>query len=159
MFAKKYLACAVCSLAFLGMSLPASAAAPEMKKADDVQAMTTMQEIKLKNWDASSHNEKMAFLIGFTTMIELEHEWQAKHPLPIEKSTVGNWVKGFAGVKLTDMAAAVDKYSSEHPADSEKNVLLVLSELYVQPKLSDAEIAAAKKHYEKEVKPHLQVAR
>lgn len=158
MFAKKYMACAVCSLAFLGVSLPTSAATPEMNKADNAQAMTSMKEIKLTNWDASSHAEKMAFLIGFATMIELEHEWQAKHPLPIDKSTVPSWVKGFAGVKLSDIVDAVDKYSAAHPAEGEKNVLLVLSEIYVQPKLTDAEVAASKKHYEKEVKPNLKPA-
>ena len=141
---------AICLFVYLNLSTPALSAEPA-NKLSNAQALS-FPEIKLKHWKASSHSEKMSFLIGFTTMIELEREWQGENPLPIEQSTVGSWARGLADIKLSEICTSLDQYAEQNPDENEKNILLVLSELYVQPKLTDAETNAAKKHYEENIK-------
>ena len=104
--------------------------------------------VRLDNWRNSPRNEKLAFLFGFATLLELEKEWQHNKPLPIKQSVVGSWVRGLDGVTLGQMCDALDKYVAQHPEQLERSVLEALGSIYVRPKMTQSEISAAAKRAE-----------
>lgn len=104
--------------------------------------------VRLENWRNSPRNEKLAFLFGLATMLELEKEWQHNKPLPIKQSVVGSWVRGLDGVTLGQMCDALDKYVAQHPDQLERSVLETLGSIYVRPKMTQVEISAAAKRAE-----------
>lgn len=120
--------------------------------ADDLaldNAAASRPHVDLKAWKASSHEEKLAFLYGITTFLQLEREWQSKQPLPINQSIVGSWVRGFEGVSLRDMVSTVDAYIARNPDMLDKSVLEILGRTYIRPKLTEAERRdAARRVYE-----------
>ena len=107
-----------CILIGLTLSPPVFSADSE-KSLSESKALS-FPDIKLKHWKASSQSEKLSFLAGFASMIELEREWQGKNPLSIEQSTVGSWVKGFADVRFSDISTALDQYAEQNPDQDEK---------------------------------------
>lgn len=107
------------------------------------QEAMSLPSLTLQAWQVSAKNEKMAFLFGLATMIELEKEWQGANPLPISRSLNESWVRGLDGVPLGTMCAAVDKYITDHPSFSQMSVLEALGRIYVRPKLTDAELRQA----------------
>lgn len=104
--------------------------------------------LTLKHWQASSDNEKMAFLLGLASMLELERWWQNDQPLPISSSITQSWVRGLAGKTLGQMAAALDDYVAKHPDRLDESVLRTLGRMYVRPVLSPAEKKDAGDRYE-----------
>lgn len=109
------------------------AAAIKNQRAMDLPSLT------LQDWKASAKSEKLAFLFGLATMIELEKEWQGPNALPISQSLNQSWVRGLDGVPLGSMSDAVDRYYDEHPTLSQMSVLEALGRIYVRPKLSEQE--------------------
>lgn len=103
------------------------------------QEAMSLPALTLQNWQASAKNEKLSFLFGLATMVELEKEWQGGQPLPISQSLNESWVRGLDGVSLGTMSAALDKYADEHPTLSQMSVLEALGRIYVRPKLNEAE--------------------
>ena len=101
--------------------------------------------VKMEHWRNSSRDEKLAFLFGFSSLLELEKEWQGSKPLPIKQSIVGSWVRGLDGVTLGQMCDAIDRYAAQHPEEGAISVLEVLGSIYVRPKMTQAEIAAGEK--------------
>ncbi|MDL2316678.1 hypothetical protein LJC59_06320 [Desulfovibrio sp. OttesenSCG-928-A18] len=99
--------------------------------------------LRLEHWKASSDQEKMAFLFGFATMLEIEREWQGSVPVPLDRSLNSSWTRGFAGVTIGQMRDALDRYVTEHPDQLDKSVVWALGRMYVRPKLSAAEHAVA----------------
>ena len=103
---------------------------------------------KLTHWQASTEHEKLTFLFGFVTMLELEREWQGKTPLPIRQSINGSWAKGLAGKTLGDLSGALDDYVAQNPNKLEETVVGTLGRLFVVPEMTDKEKADAKRHYQ-----------
>lgn len=136
-----------CAVAVSGLvAAPASGAAAESAMAG-IEAVKC-PTIRLKHWQSSSSEEKLAFLLGFCTMLELEKDWQAQKPLPISQSINQSWAKGLTGKTLGDLVDAVDRYAAANPEKGEKPVLVVLGQLFVRPAMSDQEREAARKRYE-----------
>lgn len=113
---------------------PGHAASPSPR-----QEVMSLPSLTLQNWQASAKSEKLSFLFGLATMVELEKEWQGDQPLPISQSLNQSWVRGLDGVSLGTISAALDKYADEHPTLSQMSVLEALGRIYVRPKLNDAE--------------------
>lgn len=93
----------------------------------------------LKHWKASTRQEKLSFLFGFVSMLEMEKEWQGTPPLSITSSITPSWVRGLDGKTLGELCDAVDRYVEQHPDKLDYSVLGVLGRLYVAPKLTPAE--------------------
>lgn len=119
-------------------------------------AFTTMSQpaysveapaVSLKNWKVSSEQEKLSFLIGFMTMVDIERAWQGTPPLDVSQSTTCLWLKGLTGVSLAQMIKSVDDYIETHPNALDQSVLEVIGRLYVSPKLTAAEKQAAQARY------------
>lgn len=89
--------------------------------------------LTLQHWQESPRNEKLAFLFGMASMIELEKEWQGKNPVPISKSLNSTWVRSLAGVSLSEMLAALDSYAKENPTLAQMCVLEAIGRIYVRP--------------------------
>ncbi len=106
-----------------GSSLVATAQAKE----------TTIPPVRLEDWKKSTQAEQRAFLLGLATMLELEKEWQGKHPLPLKQSLVNSWTQGLNGVTFTQLTEFIDEYSTQHPDELDKQVVEILWFKYVQP--------------------------
>lgn len=109
------------------------------------QKASGLPPLTLQHWQESAKNEKLAFLFGVASMIELEKEWQGDNPLPLSKSLNHTWVRGLAGVSLTDMLASLDNYAKENPSLAQMHVMEALGRIYVRPKLTEAEIKQTQK--------------
>lgn len=103
------------------------------------QEAMSLPVLTLKHWQASERSNKLAFLFGFTTMVELEKEWQGNNALPVSQSINSTWVKGLDGVSLGEMCSALDAYAAQHTATPDMPVLEALGRIYIQPKLTPAE--------------------
>lgn len=103
------------------------------------QEVLSLPALTLQDWQASAKNEKLAYLFGIASMIELEKEWQGAKPLPISKSLNQTWVRGLDGVSLDAMRVGLDKFATNNPALSQMSVLEALGRIYVRPKLSETE--------------------
>ncbi len=132
------------TMGVLLLSPGASGAADTLSKAGSA---VSCPSVTLQNWKDSTKQEKLAFLLGFATMLEIEKEWQGEAPLPIEQSINGSWVRGLTGQTLDQLAAALDLYVTEHPDQQDRNVVSVLGALYVRPALTPQEKERAAAHY------------
>lgn len=103
--------------------------------------------VTLAHWKASSRDEKMSFLLGFVTMLDMERFWQGNKSLNAKQSLNGMWARGLSGVTLDQMRASVDQYVVEHPDQGDMSVVAVLSRTYVQPRMTAAERRQADEHY------------
>lgn len=101
--------------------------------------------LTMKHWVHSTKQEKLSFLFGFTTLLELEKEWQSPKALPLEQSTIGTWVRGLDGVTLGHVMKSLDKYALDNPGDRDRPVLEVIGATYVRPKLTPKELDRAAK--------------
>ena len=123
---------------FASIPRPASATIAEVKA-------VSCPAVMLDHWRNSSRDEKLAFLFGFASLLEMEKEWQGKQPLPIRQSIIGSWIRGLDGVTLGQMSDAIDAYAARHPEQMELSVLEVLGSIYVRPKMTQAEMVEAEK--------------
>lgn len=79
-----------------------------------------------EHWQSATPEERLAFIAGLTTMIELEKEVQGDSPPPDQRSLVPAWVKGLARFKLKDIVAALDDIFAKKPEMKAKPVVEVL---------------------------------
>ena len=108
---------------------------------------TSYPSFTMDHWKHSGKDEKMAFLFGFLSALEMEKEWQAGKPQPISKSTVSSWVRGLSGMTIDQMRESLDSYIEQNPDKKDANVIEVLGVMYVRPKLTPAERKEAADHY------------
>lgn len=140
-------------LALIGlMAIGGLAVAPETDAAQnglaDVSAVSC-PVVAMKHWQASSRQEKLAFLFGLASMLELERSWQQGQELPVDRSINQSWVRGFAGKTIGDIADALDAYAANNPDKQDEPVLRALGRMYVRPALTPAELKAAGDRYER----------
>jgi len=70
--------------------------------------------------------ERLAFIAGLTTMIEMEKEVQGIAPLNDQRSLIPAWVKGLSRFKLKDIVTALDDVFKKKPEMKSKPVVEVL---------------------------------
>lgn len=140
---------AVCAVFAVALVIGSLCAVPQKASAalSDVSAVSC-PVLTLKHWQASSENEKMAFLLGLASFLELERWWQHDQPLPVSRSITQSWVKGLAGTTLGQMATALDSYVEKYPDRLDEPVLKVLGRMYVRAAMSPAEKKEAGDRFE-----------
>lgn len=119
---------------------------PAAEELSSVQA-TSCPSVLLKHWKASTRQEKLAFLFGFVSMLEMEKEWQAGRNRSIRDSITPSWVRGLSGKTLGELSDALDGYIAENPDKLDASVLGTLGRMYVAPQLSNAERKEAAARY------------
>lgn len=78
------------------------------------------------NWLKASPEERLAFVTGMTTIIELEKEVQARDGSVQGKGLVSSWVAGLSPYKLTDIVAIIDGYYAKEPGRLDRSVVEVM---------------------------------
>lgn len=86
----------------------------------------TFPVITGENWMNASPDERLAFIAGLTTMIEMEKEVQGISPLKDQHSLIPAWVKGLSRFKLKDIVVALDDVFKKKPELKSKPVVEVL---------------------------------
>lgn len=79
-----------------------------------------------ENWTNATPDERMAFIAGLTTMIEMEKEVQAINPASSQSSLIHAWVTGLSRFQLKDIVAALDDVYRKKPEMKSKPVVEVL---------------------------------
>lgn len=87
-----------------------------------------------QHWKNSTPDEKLAFVAGMTTIIELEKEVQGADSQG--KSLVSSWVKGLSKYNLKDIVAALDDYFTRKPDQLERPVVEVLWVEVAEPNMT-----------------------
>ncbi|MDL2227070.1 hypothetical protein LJB86_05395 [Deltaproteobacteria bacterium OttesenSCG-928-M10] len=96
--------------------------------------------VTLGDWKDSTPNERYAFLIGFTTMLEAEKYWQNERHgqlLPLKDSLAGSWAKGFEGRTLKNLYDGIEKHIARNPADLGRPLAEVMWFKFVQPRVKE----------------------
>lgn len=130
----------VLTLLLCGLGGTGKAAEPEKSATDRVGSTSEviyLPVITLNDWKQSTYAERMGFLAGFLSALDLEKEWQGKKPLPLEKSLNYSWIKGFAGVSMTEIADTTNAYVAKHPEDLNRPLVEYLWYAYAQPKVTE----------------------
>jgi hypothetical protein len=86
----------------------------------------TFPVITGENWTNATPQERLSFIAGMTTMIELEKEVQGANPPADQKSLVPGWVSGLSRFTLKEIVEALDKVFVEKPELKAKPVVEVL---------------------------------
>ena len=82
--------------------------------AGSVQAQEkTFPVVTGEHWMKASPEEKLAFVAGMATIIELEKEIQGASPLPMEKSLISSWAKGMSRYTFKEIVAILDGYYAQ----------------------------------------------
>ena len=105
--------------------------------------------LTLSHWKYSSESEQRAFLMGFISALGMEKMWQADKPQPIEKSLVGVWARGLDGLSYPEICRTLNEYITQHPEQMDEDVMKVLADIYVRPKMTQDERKEASAHYAK----------
>ncbi|WP_051271700.1 hypothetical protein [Fundidesulfovibrio putealis] len=99
-----------------------AASAPERAQAQEL----SFPVITGENWMNATPDERLAFIAGLTTMIEMEKEVQGISPLTEQRSLIPAWVKGLSRFKLKDIVTALDDVFKKKPELKSKPVVEVL---------------------------------
>ena len=106
----------------------------QITKSDEVGSTPI---VTLQRWQAAEESERYSFLIGFVTMLEIEHAWQGDNPLPFKQSLIDCWVQGLQGMSYKELYVRINNYIAEHPNDLELPLPQVIWFDVVQPKVAD----------------------
>ncbi|AGW14612.1 hypothetical protein [Megalodesulfovibrio gigas] len=87
-----------------------------------------------EHWSNATAQEKLAFLAGMATVIELEQEVQGDTPGEC-KTLIHSWIKGIGDQRLVDMRAKLDQWYAANPDKRADSVVEVLWHQFVAPKL------------------------
>lgn len=104
----------------LGLALALILAWPAIGFAREVPLVTG------EHWTKSSMQERKAFLIGATTIMELEQEVQGTPPPPPDKSLIDVWCRGLSHYSYDDMVKAIDTWYAGHPDKMSRPVVEVM---------------------------------
>ena len=83
----------------------------------------TFPVITGEHWVKATPEQKLAFVAGMATIIELEKEIQGNNPLPREKSLISGWTKGLSKYTLMEVVAILDEYYAKQPGQVNKSVV------------------------------------
>ena len=93
--------------------------------------------VTLKRWQNANEDERYSFLVGFMSMLDIEHSWQGDEPLPYKESLIDCWYQGLKGMTYKEVYAAIENYIATHPGDLELPLPQVIWFELVQPKVAD----------------------
>ena len=103
-------------------------------KGTDVEATPV---VTLHNWQNAAENERYSFLIGFVSLLDIEHSWQGEHPRPYKESLIDCWYQGLKGMTYKELYAVIENYIAAHPGDLALPLPQVIWFEVVQPKVAD----------------------
>ena len=103
-------------------------------KNTDVEATPT---VTLQRWQNATEDERYSFLVGFVTMLDIEHSWQGDNPRPYKESLIDCWYQGLKGTTYKELYAVIENYIAAHPGDLELPLPQVIWFEVVQPKVAD----------------------
>ena len=106
---------------------------PQIKGTD----VTATPVVTLKRWQNAEERERYSFLIGFVTMMEIEHSWQGDKPLPYKESLIDCWYKGLEGMTYQQLYSVIEAYIAAHPNDLDLPLPQVIWFEVIQPKVAD----------------------
>lgn len=106
-------------LALLGLVL---LSVPAQVKAENASFPVVTGE----HWVNASPDERLAFIAGMTTMIELEKEVQGTAPPENQRTLIPAWTSGLSRYTLKEIVAALDDVYKKQPALKSKPVVEVL---------------------------------
>lgn len=93
--------------------------------------------VTLRHWKDSSTDARYGFLIGFTSAIEMEKQWQGKRPLRLEESLNHTWAKGFDNVSLRNIYDNISAYIMANPDHLGMPLVEYLWYAYAQPQVNE----------------------
>ncbi len=79
-----------------------------------------------EHWVNATPMERLSFIAGLTTMIELEKEVQGANPPADQRSLVPAWISGLSRFTLKDIVLALDDVYTKKPELKSKPVVEVL---------------------------------
>lgn len=123
----------------------ASPWAASQESATQAQAQTAIRQadaldfpvVTMRHWQAGSDEFRYGFLIGFTSAIEMEKEWQGSQPLPLEESLTQTWARGFDHVTLKYIGDNINGYIAANPANLDLPLVEYLWYAYAQPQVKE----------------------
>lgn len=86
-----------------------------------------------EHWIKASNGEKLSYLLGMATIIELEKEYQGEKPIP--ESLNYKLVKGLHDHSLQEIKQHLDTYYQQHPDKQQRPVVEVIWYELVSPDL------------------------
>lgn len=89
-----------------------------------------------KHWTKATQGEKVSYLLGMGTIIELEKEYQGEKPL--KDSLNSKLVQGLSDHTFKEIKDHVDAYYKEHPEKLDVPVVEVIWYELVAPDLKEA---------------------
>lgn len=130
--------CTLPLAAALMFSMPAVAAGANEAKIAVVQTeVLDFPVTTLQHWKDASKDARYGFLIGFTSAIEMEKQWQGKKPLKLEQSLNNTWVRGFDNVSLKNISDNIDSYVAANPDGLQLSLVEYLWYAYAQPQVNE----------------------
>ncbi len=84
------------------------------------------QEIPLvtgEHWTKSTEQNKKAYLVGLTNMLQVEIAYQAGNTLPDSQTVVPRFAKGLKGHTLDGAIAKVDAWYAKNPGRMQQTVV------------------------------------
>ncbi|MDL2284777.1 hypothetical protein LJC19_06525 [Oxalobacter sp. OttesenSCG-928-P03] len=126
----------------LMFSSPAALAQQSATRAEAKAAVTQKEAldfpvVTLQHWKDGSKDARYGFLIGFTSAIEMEKQWQGKKPLKLEQSLINTWVRGFDGVTLKNIYDNIESYIQANPDNMQLSLVEYLWYVYAQPQVNE----------------------
>lgn len=79
-----------------------------------------------EHWVNATPEERLAFISGLTTMIELEKEVQGANPPAGQKTLIPAWVQGLSRYSLKEIVAALDDVFKRKPEMKARPVVEVI---------------------------------
>jgi len=89
-------------------------------------AQAQTQEIPLitgEHWTKSTEQNKKAYLVGMTNMLQVEIAYQAGNTLPDSQTVVPRFAKGLKGHTLDGAIAKVDAWYARNPGRMQQTVV------------------------------------
>ena len=89
-------------------------------------AQAQTQEIPLitgEHWTKSTEQNKKAYLVGMTNMLQVEIAYQAGNTLPDSQTVVPRFAKGLKGNTLDGAIAKVDAWYAKNPGRMQQPVI------------------------------------
>ena len=76
-----------------------------------------------EHWTVASENGKLAYLLGIANTLDVEQAIHGDNPPADDASLVPVMMRGLNGMTLKQIAAALDRWYADHPAQLKRPVL------------------------------------
>ena len=90
LYSPGYLVLALALFFGAALMVPVGALAEDLSQGQiKNEAVADTPVVTLQRWQNAEENERYAFLVGFVTMLDIEHSWQGDNPRPSKESIIG----------------------------------------------------------------------